>query len=110
MSVSSINEFRYSPSFLSLLVIIGLLRFIIFLSYFMCDLVEDTERLLWGKLRVSDAGLTSNQVTGRAGGESRESGRGVKQRGRGCFWEFAGLESLSLRNHESNAGGDGDLI
>ena len=34
----------------------------------MCDLVEDTERLLWGKLRVSDAGLTSNQATGRAGG------------------------------------------
>lgn len=50
LSVSSIDEFRYSPSFLSLLVIIGLLRFIVFLSHFMSSLVEDTERLLWGKL------------------------------------------------------------
>lgn len=37
-------------------------------------------------------------------GESRESGRDVKQRERGCFCEFAGLEFLSFHNHESNAG------
>ena len=33
LSVSSINESRYLPSFLSLLFIIGLFKFIIFLFY-----------------------------------------------------------------------------